>query len=249
MKVAFRSALAAGLAAACCFAPLQANAGLFDDEEARRAILDIRARLDSLDRRMETKAEKTTSLDLAGQSDQLRGEIARLRGQIEVLTNELSNEQRRQKDFYTDLDGRIRKMEPQRGVIDGREVDIMPNEQKTYDAALAQFKAGDYRNAGAAFAEFTRRYPQSGNLPSANYWLGNAYYAQRDYKNAIASHLTVATSYADNPKAPESLLNIASCYVELKDKPAAKKTLESLVARYPDSEAARTARDRLVALK
>ncbi|MGI4847617.1 MAG: tol-pal system protein YbgF [Janthinobacterium lividum] len=249
MKIVLRSALAAGLAAACCFAPLQASAGLFDDDEARRAILDIRARLDSLDRRMETKADKTTSLDLAGQSDQLRSEIARLRGQIEVLTNELSNAERRQKDFYTDLDGRIRKVEPQRGVIDGREVDIQPNEQKTYDAALALFKAGDYKNASAAFASFIRTYPQSGNLPSANYWLGNTYYAQRDYKNAIAAHLTVATSFPDNAKAPESLLNIASCYVELKDKPAAKKTLESLVSRYPDADAAKTARDRMASLK
>jgi tol-pal system protein YbgF len=249
MKTLLRSALAAGLAATFCFAPMQASAGLFDDEEARRAILDIRARLDSLNSRLEGKADKTTSLDLSGQNEQLRGEIARLRGQIEVLTNELANEQRRQKDFYTDLDGRIRRLEPQRGMVDGKEVDILPNEQKTYEAALTLFKAGDYRSAAAGFADFLRRYPGSGYTASANYWLGNAYYAQRDYRNAIAAHQIVATSFPDHPKAPDALLNIASCQIELKDKVAARRALDTLVAQYPDSAAAQTARERLATIK
>src|SRR5450830_554844 len=95
MGTLIRSALAAALAVTAFAAPLQAQAGLFDDDEARRAILDIRARIDAVNARVDAKADKTTSLDLAGQNEQLRGEIARLRGQIEVLTNELTNEQRR----------------------------------------------------------------------------------------------------------------------------------------------------------
>ncbi len=185
MKPLFRSVLAAALLAVASHAPL-ANAGLFDDDEARRAILDIRNKIDSLQRdvnsRLDNKADKTSSLGLADQNEQLRQEMAKLRGQIEVLTNELANTQQRQKDFYVDLDARLRKLEPQQVTVDGKEVSVDPNEQKTYDAALAQFKAGDYRGAGAAFSDFIRRYPQSGFLPSAQYWLGNAYYAQRDYQ-------------------------------------------------------------------
>jgi tol-pal system protein YbgF len=249
MKTLLKSTLALALAAAFSYAPLQAQAGLFDDDEARRAILDLRARIDAVNNRLDSKADKTVSLDLASQNEQLRSEIAKLRGQIEVLTNELANEQRRQKDFYTDLDGRLRKMEPKRATVDGKEVDIQPTEQKAYDAALALFKAGDYRNAALAFSDFVRLYPQSGYAASAHYWLGNAYYAQRDYRNAIASQQVVVSSFADNPKAPDALLNIASCQIELKDKAGARKTLESLMAKYPSSEAAQTARDRLLALK
>jgi tol-pal system protein YbgF len=249
MKIFLKSMFAAAVMAGFCSVPLQAHAGLFDDDEARRAILDIRARLDSLNSRLENKADKTTNLDLAGQSDQLRAEIAKLRGQVEVLTNELANEQRRQKDFYTDLDARLRRIEPQKGVIDGKEVSISPAEQRAYDAALSLFKTGDYKNAGTAFFNFLRIYPQSGFAGSANYWLGNAYYAQRDYRSAIASHQTVVQFFSDNPKAPDALLNIASCYTELKDKAAAKKTMETLVAQYPDSTAARTAKERLASLK
>lgn len=248
MNTSFKSFLAAALVAAS-FVPAQSQAALFDDNEARRAIIDLRARIESLNSRLEGKADKSTNLDLAGQNEQLRLEVARLRGQIEVLANEVGNLQRRQKDFYADLDTRLRKVEPQRATVDGREVEILPGEQKTYDAALAMFKAGDYRNAGTTFSNFLRLYPQSGYAGAAHYWLGNTYYAQRDYQNAITAHQTVVNSFPDNPKAPEALLTIASSYIELKDRPAARKALEQIVAKYPDSPAAQTAQERMAVLR
>ncbi len=248
MKPLFRATLVALVLSATWHASI-ANAGLFDDDEARRAILDIRNKIDAIQRDLDNKADKTSALGLSDQNDQVKQEIARLRGQVEVLTNELANTQQRQKDFYVDLDARLRKLEPQQVMVDGKEVSVDPGEQKTYDAALAQFKTGDYRGASTAFADFIRRYPQSGFLPSAQYWLGNAYYAQRDYRNAISAQQVVVKNYPDSPKAADAMLNIASCYTELKDKPSAKKTLETLIAQYPAAPAAQTAKERLAALR
>lgn len=248
MNISARYLFAAMIGSAACYAPLHAQAGLLSDDEARRAILDIRARLDAMNSRLENKADKSTNLELAGQNDQLLQEIARLRGQIEMLTNELANTQRRQKDFYADLDTRLRKLEPQRVNVDGKEVDVTPDEQKIYEAALSYFKAGDYKNASTAFSNFLRLYPQSGYAASAHYWLGTSNYALRDYKNAIASQQMVVRSFPTSPKAPDALLNIASSYAELRDRAAAKKTLESLVNQYPDSAAAATARERLATM-
>jgi tol-pal system protein YbgF len=249
MKPSLKTSIAAAFMAAFSFAPLTAHAQLFSDDEARRAILDIRARLNNMQNEINAKADKTNNLDLDSQNAQLRQEISKLRGQIEVLTNELANTQRRQKDFYVDLDNRLRKIEPQRVTVDGKEVSIQQEEQRAYDAALAFFKAGDYKNAGAAFYEFTRRFPQSGFAPSAQYWLGSTYYAQRDYRNAIAAQQVVVKNYPDNPKAADALLNIASAYMELKDRVSAKRTLETLVAQYPEAPAAETAKERLSALR
>jgi tol-pal system protein YbgF len=249
MNKTIKASLAAALLAAFSFAPIQSQAALFEDEEARRAILEIRARLTNMQNEINAKADKSNNFDLNNQNEQLRQEIARLRGQIEILTNELANAQKRQKDFYVDLDARLRKLEPQQVTIDGKEVSVEQAEQRSYDAALAYFKAGDYRNAGSAFYDFTRRYPQSGLAASAQYWLGNSYYAQRDYRNAIAAQQVVVKNYPDSPKAADALLNIASCQMELKDKPAAKKALETVIAQYPDSQAAQTAKERLAALK
>ncbi|HEY5800076.1 MAG TPA: tol-pal system protein YbgF [Burkholderiaceae bacterium] len=247
-----KSALAAALLSALTVLPLAASAGILEDDEARKAILDLRAKVDALSRdlnaRIDTKTDKGATIDVANQIETLRADVARLRGELEVLSNELSNAQKRQKDFYVDLDARIRKLEPQKVTVDGVEASVDQSEQRTYDNALAVFKAGDYKSAATALAEFTRRYPDSAYAPTAQYMLGTAYYAQRDCRNAIVAHQALVKNYADNPKAPDALLNIASCQRELKDK-AEKKTLQALVAQYPGTEAAKSGKERLNALK
>ena len=244
-----KSGLAAAVMAAFAYLPLHAGAALFDDDEARKAILDLRAKVETITRdlntRLDTKADKSSTLDLVNQHDQTMQEIAKLRGQIEVLANELSNAQKRQKDFYTDLDARLRKLEPRQVQIDGKEAAVEPSEQKAYDAALLLFKAGDYKTATVSLQDFVRSYPESGYAANAQYWLGNAYYAQRDCKNAILAQQVVVKAYADSPRAADAMLNIASCQTELKAVNNAKKTLTELVAKYPDSEAAVTAKERL----
>jgi tol-pal system protein YbgF len=248
-----KSRLAAACLALAAWLPLHASAGLLDDDEARKAILDLRSKVDNIARdlnaRTDTKLDKTAALDMLNQHEQTMQEIARLRGQIEVLSNELANVQKHQKDFYTDLDARMRKLEPRQVTIDGKEAAVDPSEQRAYESAMTQFKAGDYKVAGASLADFVRRYPGSGYAANAQYWLGNAYYAQRDYKNAIAAQEVVASTYKDSAKAPDAMLNIASSYTELKDKKNAKRALQDLVAKYPDSTAAQAAKDRLSTLK
>ncbi len=248
MRNFLKSTLTAAVLAACSLAPL-AHAGIFDDDEARRAILDLRSKIDAINSRLDSKSDKSSSLSLADQNDQLNQEISKLRGQIEVLTNEVANTQQRQKDFYVDLDTRLRKLEPQKVNVDGQEVSIDPNEQKTYDAALDNFKSGNYKGSAAAFISYIRTYPTSGFAPSAQYWLGNSYFAQRDFKNAIAAQQALVKKYPDNPKAADALLNMADSYTGLKDKAAAKKTLEQLVSQYPNTPAAATAKDRLASGK
>ncbi|MDC8760555.1 tol-pal system protein YbgF [Janthinobacterium fluminis] len=249
MMTLSKAGIAAAVMAAFAYLPLHAGAGLLDDDEARKAILDLRAKVDGITRelnaRIDGKSDKTSTLDLLNQHEQTMQEIARLRGQVEVLANELSNTQKRQKDFYVDLDARLRKLEPRQVTIDGKDAAVGVAEQGAYDAALQQFKAGDYKAAAGALDAFVKRYPESGYAANAQYWLGNAHYAMRDCKSAIAAQQVVVKAYPDSPKAADAMLNIASCYTELKDKANAKKTLDALVAHYPDSSAAQTAKERL----
>ncbi len=245
--------LAAALLALAAWAPLQSHAGILSDDEARKAILELRAKVDGLVRdlntRIDTKADKTVSLEMVNQHELAMAEIAKLRGQLEVLSNEIVTSQKRQKDFYTDLDARIRKLEPRQVSIDGQEAAVAPEEQTTYEAAMATFKGGDYKLAATQLAAFVQRYPTSSYASNAQYWLGNAYYAQRDCKKAIVAQQVVATNYPDSAKAPDAMLNIGTCHAELKDKKAATAALKNLIAKYPDSAAAQAARDRLPGLK
>jgi tol-pal system protein YbgF len=96
-----------------------------------------------------------------------------------------------------------------------------------------------------SFQNFTRAYPKSALAPSALYWAGNAQFALKDYRAAIATQRQMIATYPDSQKVPDALLNIASCYTELRDNPGARRTLEEIVKNYPGTEAAGKAKQRL----
>ncbi|MFN3792492.1 tol-pal system protein YbgF [Massilia sp.] len=241
------------LLAVMAWMPLQASASLLSDNEARKAILDLRAKVDAVARdlkaQIDTKSDRTVQLDMLNQHEQTMQEIARLRGQIEVLANQISRAQESQKQLYADLDARLKKVEPQQETVDGQVASVLPSEKSAYDSATALFQSGDYKGATSALQDFVRRYPESAYAANAQYWLGNAWYALGDYKKAIAAQEVVTTTYAGSPKAPDAMLNIGSSYALLKDNKNARKALQQLVSKYPESSAARTAKDRLASLK
>lgn len=249
VRAARAAAAAAGLLLVVANGPVRA--GLFDDDEARKAILDLRAKSDANQRDIQSQfdTQRRNQAETLNQIDALRQEIARLRGQVESLTNDLVNEQKRNKDFYVDLDGRLRKVEPQQATVDGQTATVDVNESKSYEAALNQFRNSDFKGAIVAFQSFLSRYPQSAYAPAAQYWIGTSYYAQRDYKSAIREQQVVVRNWASSPRAADALLNIASSQADMGDKKAARATLDALIAKYPDTQAATTARDRVTTLR
>ena len=90
-----------------------------------------------------------------------------------------------------------------------------------------------------------RTYPRTPLASSAQYWIGNAHFAKRDYRAAITAQRTLIANYPDSTKVPDALLNIASAQSELGDNAGARRTLEELVAKHPQSEAAAKAKQRL----
>ena len=259
-----RSCAAVALATASLFGA-GAQAALFEDDEARRAILDLRQRVEAqrqatealtgalngeLRRANEENATLRRSLlELQNQIEALRSEIARMRGQGETLARELSEIQRRQKDIAQGVEERLRKFEPVQVTVDGREFAADPAEQRDFEAALASFRKGEFVAAQSAFNEFVRKHPSSGYRATALFWLGNAQYANRDYRGAIANFRALLQQSPDHPRAPEAVLSIANCQIELKDNASARKTLDDLVKAYPQSEAASAAKERLARLR
>jgi tol-pal system protein YbgF len=90
-----------------------------------------------------------------------------------------------------------------------------------------------------------RACPKSTLAPSAQYWIGNAHFARRDYRAAINAQRTLIANYSDSNKVPDALLNIASAQSELGDSAGARRTHEEIVAKHPQSEAAAKAKQRL----
>ena len=235
-----------------------AHAALFDDTEARKAIIDLRtvvAQLkDRLDADSKTSSEQIAALqrsllDLNRQLEQARNENAQLRGQGEQLAREVAELQRVQKDIRQGVDDRIRKLEPQTVSVDGREFLAEPEETRLYNEALDVLRKNDFAEASNLLGAFVRRYPASGYTPAALFWLGNAQYGKRDYKEAINSFRALVVKAPDNARAPDALLSIANAQIDLKDTKAARRTLDELLKTYPKAEAAVAAKERLSALR
>ena len=239
--------------------------GLFDDNEARRRVEVLRQQVETNQRALDERlgkveanaADRNAILELSRQIDALRGEVAAMRGQIEVLTNKDETAEKRQKDLYLDIDTRLRKLEQAREQAAGpgdkpagqSEADASPAEAKAYQAALDQFKLGNYPLAVSAMQGFLVTYPSSPLASNAQYWVGMAYSGQRDYKNAIAAQRKLLAAWPDSNKAPDALLSIASAQETMGDRRSALKTLEELIAKYPASSAAASAKQRVAATR
>ena len=238
---------------------------IFDDDEARRAILELRNRFQQSEEQNRARmAELTASnaqlteqvaalrrslLDLNNQLEASRAEVARLRGNDEQLTRDVTELQRRQKDLAQGLDERIRRMEPTKVSLDGREFAVDPEEKRSFEEAMALLRGGEFDKSVAALAAFQRRWPASGYTDAARFWHANALYGKRDYREAIAGFRGFVNAAPDHPRAPEAMLAIANSQAEMKDPKAARKTIEDLVRAYPRSEAAAAGRERLAVLR
>jgi tol-pal system protein YbgF len=243
-----------------------ASAQLFDDNEARRRIELLRQQVEAARKSTEERiarveaagTDRSAILELSSQIEALRGEIARMRGQVEVLGHQAETADARQKQLYLDIDTRLRKLEQAREQPPAAQADKpaaqadapaepSPGEAKAYQAALDQFKLGNYSLAVAAMQGFLVTYPQSSLAPNAQYWVGMAHSGQRDYKSAIAAQRKLLTAWPDSQKAPDAMLSIASAQETMGDRASARKTLEELIAKYPASSSATSAKQRLAA--
>ncbi len=237
---------------------LPARAALFADDDARKAILDLRQRVDQNSEQVKARSAeqgeqinqlRRSLLELNNQIEALRAETAKLRGQNEQLARDVAEVQRQQKDLQQGVDERVRKFEPQKVTVDGKEFVADPEERRLYDEAMATLRKGDFAAAASAFLAFQKRYPKSGYADSVLFWLGNAQYGKREYREAMASFRAFVGAAPENPRAPEALLSLANCQLELKDGKGARKTLDDLLKAYPKSEAAQAGRERLASLK
>ena len=247
---------AALCAAGLLSATLPAQAGLFDDDIARKQIADL---------------QKSTSQTLIEQNrlaEQMGREVAELRGQIEVLTNSVNDLEKRQKDLYLDLDNRLQALEAAKGKkvaapaaptetakpadkadtkVEAKAgaADDPAATLKAYESALGLFKAGKFKEAAAAFDKFVKTYPDSDKSPDAQFWLGNSYDMLGDCKQVISSQQKLLAKWPKNSRAPDAMAKIANCQADLGQKADAQKTLKDLVSKYPDSKAASAAKQQL----
>jgi tol-pal system protein YbgF len=114
-----------------------------------------------------------------------------------------------------------------------------------YRAAVELVKAGNHAEAIEALRAFLRKYPRHDYADNAQYWLGEAFYAQKDYPHALAEFRSVIETYPRGNKVPDALLKVGYCYSALGQGDKARAVLEQVVNLYPKTEPAALATKRL----
>jgi len=116
-----------------------------------------------------------------------------------------------------------------------------------YRAAVELLKAGNHDQAVAALRAFIAKYPRHDYADNAQYWIGEAFYAQRDYVRALTEFRAVIEVYPRGNKVPDALLKVGYCYQAMGQGEKAHAVLEQVVTLYPKSEPATLAARRLEA--
>jgi tol-pal system protein YbgF len=269
MEFAYRR-FANGLAGLCMtttlLLPIAAQAQLFGDDEARKAIIDLRERIDAHRRQTDAQLQRLgqdfsrlndestiptrrSLLDISNQIELLRQDQAKMRGQMEQLARDVSDLQRQQKDVMAALEDRVRQLEPLRVSVEGDTFKTKPEEKQDFEQAMGLIRKGTFDGAVTSLLAFLKRYPDSGYIPATWYWLGNAQYASGQFKEALESYRRLLVVAPAHTRVPEARLAMANCQLELKDTKSARRTLEDLIKVHPQTEAAATAKDRLAKIR
>jgi tol-pal system protein YbgF len=227
---------AAALLAASLLAAVPARAALFDDEEARKRIADTNVRLTQVQRQLEDRLyaleqqiKSQGLVDLFNSVEQIRSDIARLRGQVEVLTYELEQAQKRQRDLYVDLDTRVRKLET----------------GPSGPAASAEgSSAGGVPPIATAPPAFSPPPPSGAPVPrpagdpaaeQRAYDFALDQFKRGDYPGSITNFSNFVKTYPKSPLAASAQYWVGNAHYARKDYRASITAQRALVTAYPDS--------------
>lgn len=194
--------------------------------------------------------------------EELQKEVQILRGEVEMQNHTLASIKKRQRDLYVDIDRRLLKIE--RSGAGVSRMPIVPatpsssdtkvgkkskydiaREQKAYQQSFDLLRNLRYDKSIVSFRKFLQDYPNGRYAHIARYWIGEANYAQRNFKSAITDYQSLIKHHPSSPKLAEALLKISYSYYELNDLNQADINLRRLIKTYPKSTEAGQGRNLL----
>lgn len=120
----------------------------------------------------------------------------------------------------------------------GTPLEALADPEKLYDRGLALLRDGKYAPAREDFKAILKNYPQHERAGNAQYWLGESYYVERDFKQAAEAFLAGYTVYEKSGKAPDSLLKLGMALAALDQKSTACDAFAELAVKFPDASQA-----------
>ena len=210
--------------------------------EQVKAMGDLKVAMDALDR-----AARKNGADLAVDLERAQGELAALKGQLEVINHKLDQSDKTQAE-------RDKKLEDLVGWKSSREKAMQVAEHPTdkaaiYQLGLKKLDAGDTARARELFGEFLQRFKSDAYAPNAQYWLGETYYAERRFNDAIVEFKKVLDGWKAAEKTPDALLKIGMSFQAQGDCQNAVLFFDEVVGSHRTASAAKAAKEKLAECK
>jgi tol-pal system protein YbgF len=212
------------------------------------------------------KGQANTAADITD----LRDNIQQQRGQIETLKKDLAANTKKEEQAFDNLLLKVYFIEnfleigkkdiaseilDKNSKLTGIAIAKDPNaikkqdKEKAYSAAYQTFKEGNYDKARTEFQTFLAAYPDSEYSDNAQFWIGECYFFEKKYEQAILEYEKVAKNYPSGGKVPYALLKQGLSFLKLGDKTSAKLLLQQVIKDYPNTNQARIARSKLQEIK
>ena len=209
----------------------------------------------------------------AADVSELREAIQQLRGQLETLKKDMTRDSKRSDELKDRLDTIALKVNfiesfleigKKDSVSDVYDKGVKPtgnavaatkepakkqDKETVYAAAYQTFKNGQYDKSRTEFKNFLATYPDTEYAGNAQFWIGECYFFEKNYEQAILEYEKVAKNYPKGDKVPYALLKQGLSFLNLNDKTSAKLILQQVIKDFPNTTQARIARGKLQEIK
>ena len=197
---------------------------------------------------------KTDQLAATTRMDEARDEMQRIAARQDAQERAFQ-EIRGNADRMKEIEKRIAALEERIGKLAAAPAPVpapapeSPREWKSpeemYEVAVGQVKGGNPKKGRETLSDFAAKYPDHKLIPNALYWKGEAFYAEKDFENAILTFQDVVDRYPRGEKAPDAMYKQGLSFLSLKDKKNARVLLELVQKKYPKSKATEMAKKKL----
>src|SRR3954469_24438574 len=187
-----------------------------------------------------SRASRKSGADMAVDLEKAQNDVAALRGQIEVLQHRLDALDKQGQDERMTLEA-VNQFMAQRQ----KELEHPTDRVGLYNLARQKLEANQPAQARPLLQDFLNRYPKDELAANAQYWLGETYYAEKKWNDAIVEFQKVLKEYKGSDKVPDALLKIGMSFQAQGDCDNAKLFYEEVIQSHGKSALAKTARDKI----
>ncbi len=208
--------------------------------------------------------------DLFADVDLIKSELQKLQGAIEQARYDAAHAKELTVEMQATIDANLSYMEARLRVAEsklgiessGGDVAVIPaevnggggkevpaNDKDAYEQAYRVYQTGQFQSAREKSREFLKAYSRSKYAGNAQFWIGETYYRQRDYENAILEYDKVITQFPSSNKIAAAYLKMGFSFLELGESEEAKAFFERVVTDFPSTEQAAIAKRKLETLQ